>query len=106
MDSMVVTSLTIKRDRSRMLGALGMRVLVVKGRRVSLLPVRERSRGVLVHEGFRATAIRAKDRSELSVRLGDGVLSFPAAWTHEEGLPLETGIPGFRDSTVPVSSRI
>ena len=27
------------------------------------------------------------------------------AWTHEEGLPLETGIPGFWDSTVPVSSK-
>ena len=35
----------------------------------------------------------------------DGVLPLPAARTHEEGLPLETGIPGFRDSAVPVSSR-
>ena len=34
-----------------------------------------------------------------------GVLSLPAARTHEEGLPLETGILGFRDSTIPVSSR-
>ena len=33
------------------------------------------------------------------------MLSLPAAWTHEEGLPLETGIPGFRDSTVPVNGR-
>ena len=31
------------------------------------------------------------------------MLSFPAARTYEEGLPLETGIPGFWDSTVPVS---
>ena len=33
------------------------------------------------------------------------MLPLLAAWTHEEGLPLETGIPGFWDSTVPVSSR-
>ena len=35
----------------------------------------------------------------------DGVLPLPAALTHEEGLPPETGIPGFRDSTVPVGGR-
>ena len=35
----------------------------------------------------------------------DGVLPLSGAWTHEEGLPLETGIPGFWDSTVPISSR-
>ena len=34
------------------------------------------------------------------------MLPLSAAWTHEEGLPPETGIPGFWDSTVPVSSRI
>ena len=62
MDSMVGTTLTIERERSRMLGALGMRVLVARGRRVSLLQVRERSRGLLVHEGFKAAAIPAKDR--------------------------------------------
>ena len=32
------------------------------------------------------------------------MLSLPAAWTHKEGFPLETGIPGFWDSTVSVSS--
>ena len=47
-----------------------MRVLVARGRRVSLLPVRERSRGLLVHVGSRAAAIRARDGSELPVRLG------------------------------------
>ena len=47
-----------------------MRVLVARGRRFSLLSVRERSRGLLVHEGSRAVAIRAKDISELPVRLG------------------------------------
>ena len=42
-----------------------------------------------------------------SCRLGgtDGVLPLSAAWTHEEGLPPETGILRFWDSTVPVSSR-
>ena len=39
MDSMVGTTLTIERERSRMLGALGMRVLIARGRRVSLLLV-------------------------------------------------------------------
>ena len=49
MDSMVGTTLTIERERSRMLIALGMRVLVARGRRVSLLLVREKNRGLLVH---------------------------------------------------------
>ena len=35
----------------------------------------------------------------------DGVLPLSTAWTHDEGLPPETGIPGFWDSTVPVSGR-
>ena len=35
----------------------------------------------------------------------DGVLPLSAAWTHEAGLPPETGIPGFWDITVLVSSR-
>ena len=33
------------------------------------------------------------------------MLPLSAACTHEEGLPPETRIPGFWDSTVPVSSR-
>ena len=42
-----------------------------------------------------------------SCRLGgtDGVLPLSTAWTHEEGLLPETGIPGFWDNTIPVSSR-
>ena len=47
-----------------------MRVLVARGRRASLFPIRERSRGLLVHVGSRATAIRAMDGSELLVKLG------------------------------------
>ena len=33
------------------------------------------------------------------------MLPLPTAWTHEEGLSPEIGILGFRDLTVPVSSR-
>ena len=62
MDSLVGTTLTIERERWRMLGALGMRVLVVRGRTVSLLPVQERGRELLVHEGSKVAAIRARDR--------------------------------------------
>ena len=47
-----------------------MQVLVARGRRVSLLLVRERSRRLLVHVGSRAAVIRAKDRSGLLVKLG------------------------------------
>ena len=70
MDSMVGTTLTIERERSRLLGALEMRVLVERGRRVSLLLVLEKSRGLLVHVGSRAAAIQARDRSRLPVKLG------------------------------------
>ena len=31
------------------------------------------------------------------------MLPLSVAWTHEEGLPLETGILGFRESAIPVS---
>ena len=34
------------------------------------------------------------------------MLPLSAAWTHEEGLPPETGIPGFWDSTVAGQERI
>ena len=47
-----------------------MRVLVARGRRVNLLPVQERSKGLLVLVGSRAATIRARDRSELPVMLG------------------------------------
>ena len=47
-----------------------MRVLVARGMRVSLLLVRERSRGLLVHMGSKVAAIRARDKSRLLVRLG------------------------------------
>ena len=69
MDSMVGIALTIERERSRMLEALGRRVLVSKGRRVSLLLVRGRSPRLLVHEVSRATTIRVRDNSEFLVRL-------------------------------------
>ena len=47
------------------------------------------------------------DRTNESCQSGgtNGVLPLSAAWTHETRLPPETGIPGFWDITVPVSSR-
>ena len=63
MNSVVKTVMAIERERERekMHRASEMQVLVTKGRRASLLRVRERSRRLLVHEGFkdRATTIRA-----------------------------------------------
>ena len=55
MDSMVGTTLTIERERSRMHGALWMRVLVARGR-ISLLLVRGRGRRLLLHTSFRTRA--------------------------------------------------
>ena len=55
MDSMVGTTLTIERERSRMHGALGMRVLVARGR-ITLLLVRGRGRRLLLHTSFRTRA--------------------------------------------------
>ena len=52
------------REKLRMHGALGMRVLVARGRRVSLLLVLERSRRLLVHVGSRVTVIRARVASQ------------------------------------------
>ena len=53
MDSMVGTALTIERERLRMHEAFGIRVLVGRGREISLLPVQERGREPLVHESHR-----------------------------------------------------
>ena len=55
MDSMVGTVLTIERERSRMLGALGMRVLVAIGG-ISFLLIRGRGRRLLLHTSFRTRA--------------------------------------------------
>ena len=61
-DSMVGAAMTMERERSRMLGALGMRVLVARERTISLLPVQERGRELLVREGPKVAAILARDR--------------------------------------------
>ena len=55
MDFMVGTTLTMERERSRILGALGMRVLVARGR-INLLLVRGRGRRLLLHTSFRTRA--------------------------------------------------
>ena len=54
-DSMVRTALTVEKERSRMLEALGMLVLVTRGR-ISLLLVRGRGRRLLLHTIFRTRA--------------------------------------------------
>ena len=62
MDSMVGTAMTIERERWRMHEALEIWVLVARGRRVSLLPVRERGISLFLHKDFRNRdeIIRAK----------------------------------------------
>ena len=55
MDFMVGTTLTIERERSRMFGALGMRVSVARGR-ISLLLIRGRGKRLLLHTSFRTRA--------------------------------------------------
>ena len=62
MDSMVRTALTIEKEIED--------ARSTRDVSVSLLPVRERSRGLLVHEGSKAAAIRARDRSGLPIRRG------------------------------------
>ena len=80
-----------------------MRVPVARGRRVNLFRVRGRSPRILVHEGSRVAAIRAREDQGSRSGWVDGVLLLLAARTYEEGFPLETRIPGFRDSAILVS---
>ena len=60
MDSMVGTALAIERERWRTHGAFEMRVPVGRGRRISLLQVWERDRGLLSHERPRYRASRGR----------------------------------------------
>ena len=55
MDSMVGIALTIERERLRILGTLGIWVLVARGR-ISFLLVRGRRRRLLLHTSFRTRA--------------------------------------------------
>ena len=67
MDSMVRTIMVIEREKWMMHGASEIRVLVIRGRTVNLLVVRERSKRLLFQEDFkeRGVAIRAKASSGL-----------------------------------------
>ena len=69
MNSMVGTALTIERERSRMVGALGMRVLVARGR-ISLLLVRGRGRRLLLHMSFKTRARIGHVRRDCPQRQG------------------------------------
>ena len=80
-------------------------MLVARGRRVSLLLVRERSRGLLDHESSRATAIRARDGSGFPVRLGRWCATIASILDTLRGMPSETGIPRFWDSVVPIGGK-
>ena len=72
MNSMVATAMTIERERWRMHEALEMRVLVARGRRVSLLLVQERGRRLLLRKDFknRAEVIGVKAKIGHLVRQG------------------------------------
>ena len=105
MDSMVGTALTIEREiedarSTRDAGVSNKRKesqsSSSSGKRLRASSSREfQSRG---HPGRGQMRVAGQGGA-------DGVLPLSAAWTHEEGLPPETGIPGIWDSTVPVSSR-
>ena len=82
MNSMVGTTLTIERERLRILGTLEIRVLVARGR-ISFLLVRGRGRD------FCFTLVSG---------LGPGL-------SMSDEIAPETGIPRLWDSTVPVSCR-
>ena len=68
MNSMVRTAMTIEREMTQKESR--MRVLVGRGRRVSLLLSRGKSRGLLLHISFRgkAATIKAKARARLLAR--------------------------------------
>ena len=59
-----------------------MRVLVERGRRISLLRVWERDKGLLSHE-----------RLGTGLAMADDILLLPSAWAHEKGLSTKAGIP-------------
>ena len=69
MDSMVGMTLTRERERLRMLGALGMRVLVARGR-ISLLLVRGRGRRLMLHTSFRTRTRIGQVRRDCPQRQG------------------------------------
>ena len=71
-----------------------MRVPVGRGRRISLLRVWKRDRGLLSHECPRGTGPVG----------ADDMFLLPSAWTYEAGLPTEVWIPGFWAGAVPVIS--
>ena len=76
-----------------------MQELVLRGGRVNSLPLaQERSRGLLLHEGFRDRAEATKAKSRIShPKMGDTswilasqgreCVPVPTAWTLETGLP-------------------
>ena len=116
MDSMVGTALTIEREiedarSTRDAGVSSKRKESQSSSSSGKKPRASSSRGFQSRghpgQGQMRVASQAGQMVCYRCRSGgaDGVLSLPASWTHEEGLPQKTGIPGFRDSAVPVSGR-
>ena len=99
MDSMVGTALTIEREieDARSTGDAG----VSSKRKES----QSSSSSGKKQKASSSRGFQGRDHSGQGQIRVDGVLPLPAARTYEEGLPLEIGIPGFRDSAVPVSGR-
>ena len=83
-----------------------MQVLVARGRRDRLLPVRERSQGLPVLEAFRdkVAVIRAKARPGLLASLIQSHVTITISRACEEGLPSKARISGPWDALVPVIS--
>ena len=97
-------------------GASRMQVPVIRGRRVnSLLLAQERSKGLLLHEGFRDRVVATKAKAKIShpkmgntlgllTSKGESVFLMPLAGTLETGFPSEAGIPELWDTIVLVIS--
>ena len=102
MDSMVGTAMTIKKEKKV---AHSTREASVSGKRkrVGLLPVWERSRGLLVTWVIEPRSFGPGTNQGCHSSRTYGMFPLPAARTYEEGLPSETGTPGFRGRAVPVS---
>ena len=87
-------------------GASEIRVLVTRGRMVSLLLVWEISIRLIFHKDFRdgAATIRAKAIPGLLAIKTDDMLLLPSALTYDVGLPSKARILGFWDGIVPIIS--
>ena len=94
MDSIVGTALTIEREIEDARSTLDVSVSN-KRKDSQSSPVKERGRELQVREGPRVAPFGLGTYESCRSGGTDGVLPLSTAWTHDEGLPSETGIPGF-----------